>query len=68
MGIPGFFATLLRKYNRKKIIIHKIGKDVDWFYIDANCLFHPQCFKVLYYFKETKSREKLEKIMMERIW
>jgi 5'-3' exonuclease len=47
MGIPGFFAWLLKKYRRNTITIQNIGTNVDSLYVDANCMLHPSCFKVL---------------------
>jgi len=45
MGVPGFFAWLLKYKNN--IIIEKIDVKVDCLYFDANCLFHPKCFEML---------------------
>jgi len=44
MGLPWFFAYLLRNH---KNIISNPKKDVDILYLDANCLIHPQCQKIL---------------------
>lgn len=44
MGVPAFFRKLTRKY---KLIRKSMEKPVGTLYIDANCLFHPQCFKEL---------------------
>ena len=44
MGVPSFFRKLIKKH---KIISYNIDKQVKSLYIDANCLFHPQCFKEL---------------------
>jgi 5'-3' exonuclease len=47
MGVPGFFSWILR-HTSSNNIIHKILKaNVDGLYIDANCLFHPVCNKIL---------------------
>lgn len=69
MGVPGFFAWLLRKYRRNNIIISELphGSKVKELFIDANCLFHPQCFKVLDHIPKWKSRKALESKMMKRI-
>lgn len=69
MGVPGFFSWLLRHYKEHKIVRHDLEKKPKVLYIDSNCLFHPQCFKVLdYYNADTKiSLEKLEKKMFQRI-
>ena len=45
MGVPGAFAYFLRNY--KKYILNTDQIKVDYFFIDANCLIHPQCFKIL---------------------
>lgn len=44
MGIPGFFIWLVKKY---KIISYKLNKDVDYLFLDTNCLIHPQTQKTL---------------------
>lgn len=66
MGVPGFFAWLVKNYNRD-IIINEIHREIDNLYIDANCLFHPQCFKVLAEMKDCKNESELEKNMMDTI-
>jgi 5'-3' exonuclease len=70
MGVPGFFAWLLKKYKSNNIITNNIADVIDILYIDANCLFHPQCHKVLnYYIEKGKHIEldKLESKMIARI-
>lgn len=67
MGVPGFFSWLLKNYQKNKIISYQIDGDVDILYIDANCAFHPQCFKVLGHYKNSLSLEKLENKMIKRI-
>ena len=67
MGVPGFFAWLLKNYKNSNIIKTNIENNIDILYLDANCLFHPQCFKVLEHVKNWKDREKLENKMMTRI-
>jgi 5'-3' exonuclease len=70
MGVPGFFSWLLRNYkNKKDIITYDLPENtsIDNFYIDANCLFHPQCFKVIELLDDWKSESKLETKMMNRI-
>lgn len=55
MGVPGFFLWLLKKHKGFKFVFNKSDnksddnsmEDVDALLIDANCLLHPQCFKVL---------------------
>ena len=57
MGVPKFFLWLVKKYkntnfiftkdaNTPKIIMSDID-DMDYLLIDANCLFHPECFKTI---------------------
>ena len=65
MGLPGFFSYLLKNY-KNKILLKQINKNVDYFYIDANCLFHPECAKIKEHFLDLKNDE-LEKHMMTRI-
>jgi len=67
MGVPGFFAWLLRKYKSSEIIIREIHETVDILYIDANCLFHPQCFKVLNFYGNKLEYDKLIDKMIRRI-
>lgn len=66
MGVPGFFTWLINHYKENVLISDNLDIKVDTLYIDANCLFHPQCFKIL-----EKSTEldvnKLENMMIERI-
>jgi len=66
MGVPGFFAWLIRK-TKNNIIQQSISKTIDYLYIDANCLFHPQCFKILDHFDDIKNIDDLEKKMIQRI-
>ncbi len=47
MGVPGFFKWLLKKYGRKNIVCSQIHTKVKILYLDANCLIHPQCRKVI---------------------
>ena len=69
MGVPGFFAWLLRKYKKNDMIISTLPKNekVKYLFIDANCLFHPQCFKVLGVMKDWKNKTTLENKMMKQI-
>jgi 5'-3' exoribonuclease 1 len=67
MGVPGFFAWLLKNYKSANIITSKIDISVDNLYLDANCLFHPQCYKVLDFYENKLTVEKLENKMFQRI-
>ena len=50
MGVPGFFAWILKNCNDFNII-KQILLDIDILYLDTNCLLHPQCLYVLEKFK-----------------
>ena len=68
MGVPGFFAWLLKNYKKNEIIQKNLEKKIKILYIDANCLFHPQCFKILESFPDlTDNITKLESYMIRRI-
>lgn len=64
MGVPAFFRKLITKY---KVLSDNIDGKIDVFYIDANCLFHPQCFKVLDENKNLKDQDKLFTKMKDSI-
>ena len=66
MGVPGFFAWLLKNYKNKKIITHSIEKKVDTLYLDANCLIHPQCFKTLDQYSHLNNDASLQRKMIKR--
>ena len=66
MGVPKFFAWLLRKYKNKEIVFQKQTKKLDWLLIDTNCLIHPTCFKVLAE-EQTSNMETLEKKMVNAV-
>lgn len=65
MGVPSFFRKLTQKYPH--IIKSNPNKRIKALYIDANCLFHPQCFKVLDIYKNINNKNKLFKLMATRI-
>ena len=69
MGVPGFFAWVLKNYKKNNIVINSIDVDggIDVLYLDANCLFHPQCFKTLEHFADWTNESIIEKKMMKRI-
>jgi len=67
MGVPGFFAWILKRYRNNKIILNKIDRQIKRLYIDANCLFHPQSQKVVEYYKEIQDNNKLENKIIKRI-
>ena len=62
MGVPGFFAWLLKKY-KHNILLNTL-KDIDELYIDMNCLLHPSCFKILNNYTGNNIIQ-LEKLMMK---
>jgi len=66
MGVPGFFAWLLRNNIHNNIILNKLD-NIDCLYFDANCLFHPKCFDVLKLYSNITDINKLEKLMIDRI-
>jgi 5'-3' exonuclease len=53
MGVPKFFAWLMKKYKNSNIIFEKentndkVVNNIDWLLLDTNCLIHPVCFKIL---------------------
>jgi 5'-3' exonuclease len=65
MGLPGFFAWILRHY-AKEILSVCLKDRPKYLYIDANCLFHPECFKILEGFPNA-SLDELKKYMFQRI-
>jgi 5'-3' exoribonuclease 2 len=67
MGVPGFFKWLQKNYKKNDLILPSIKKKVNVLYLDANCLFHPQCFKTLDHFPDWKTTDLLEKKMFKRI-
>jgi len=69
MGVPGFFAWILKNYKKYDtgIITSDIDSVIDILYLDYNCLLHPQCFKELDRHVNWTDQYKLENLMMERI-
>jgi 5'-3' exonuclease len=50
MGVPKFFAWLIKNYKKDKIVFQKEKEEtepIDWLLIDTNCMLHPKCFEVL---------------------
>jgi 5'-3' exonuclease len=66
MGVPGFFAWISAKF-KKKIILKYIDDRPEYLYIDANCLFHPEFFKILENCNDVTELEQLEKMIFQRI-
>ena len=68
MGVPGFFAWLLKQDIKKSIILKELtDKKIQGLYLDSNCLFHPQCFKLLSFYPNETDITKLENLMIKRI-
>ena len=74
MGVPGFFKWLWDKYRRTNFVFQKSNKldpslqeeinTIDYLLIDANCLIHPTCFKVLAENPDFTNQDNLENKMM----
>lgn len=65
MGVPGFFAWIIKHF-KNRILTKTLPKNTDILYIDANCLFHPECYQIIENV-ETTDIKKLENMMFERI-
>ena len=65
MGVPGFFLWLLKNHKKDKFIYDNI-ENIDALMLDANCMLHPQCFKILDLYKDNLSMDfdKLEDKMI----
>ena len=66
MGVPGFFAWLLKNNTHNNIVLNNL-ENINCLYFDANCLFHPKCFDILKLHHTENNIDKLEKLMMDRI-
>lgn len=67
MGVPAMFRKILDLYKRKKILMSDLPKRASRLYLDSNCAFHPQCFKLLKYFPDENNIDNLENKMIKRI-
>jgi 5'-3' exoribonuclease 4 len=67
MGVPGFFIWLWNKYRDEKFLLSNPINKVNDLLIDANCLIHPQCFKVLNENENWKDIDELEEKMIKQI-
>jgi 5'-3' exoribonuclease 2 len=57
MGVPGFFLWLMKNYKNEGFVFNKTKiseikakseiNNIDYFLIDANCLIHPVCYKII---------------------
>jgi 5'-3' exonuclease len=68
MGVPSFFAWLLRKF-KNKILSKSLpgGAKPNYLYLDANCLFHPECAKIKDFYLIETDTDELETKMFKRI-
>ena len=72
MGVPGFLLWFLKKHKDIKFLFDNLeNKEVpidnfEALMIDANCLLHPMCFKVLADNPELKNQHKLEELMINK--
>ena len=78
MGVPGFFMWLLKNYKKEGFVINKTKLDsnsdilndinnIDYFLIDANCLIHPVCYKVIADNPDLNDNDKLEDKMINAV-
>ena len=72
MGVPGFFAWILKNYKKSKMVTNVTSnqdlKDkVSNLFIDTNCLIHPQCFAILNENKDLKNIDRLENKMINQV-
>lgn len=78
MGVPGFFAWLLRnkkKLSTKKLIIDDVNKKIKYLMLDTNCLLHPCIAHILDKYNNKQIvlnskksiREQLEVLIWDRI-
>ena len=72
MGVPGFLLWFLKKHKDIKFLFDNLDTDqvpienFDALMIDANCLLHPMCFKVLADNPEISNQNKLEELMIKK--
>jgi 5'-3' exonuclease len=67
MGVPGFFSWLSKKYDNIIFNKSKLNNKYDILLIDANCLIHPCCFKILADNLQWKSQDELENKMFDYV-
>jgi len=73
MGVPGFFLWLMKSYKNEGFVFNKAKltdldflneiNNIDYFLIDANCLIHPVCFKVIAENQDVTNNDILENKM-----
>jgi 5'-3' exonuclease len=71
MGVPGFFLWLMKNYKKDGFVFKQNDQrfkseveNIDYFLIDANCLIHPVCFRIIAENPELYDNEKLEDKMI----
>lgn len=78
MGVPGFFAWLLKNKNKlgaSNLILSQLDIQIDWLMLDTNCLLHPCISHVIEKYKNNllnidktiDIRTQLEKIIWDNI-
>jgi 5'-3' exonuclease len=74
MGVPGFFLWLMKNYKKDGFVFKKNDQrfkseieNIDYFLIDANCLIHPVCFRIIAENPELYDNEKLEDKMIAAV-
>lgn len=67
MGVPGFFASLIKKYNFVVPYILDNYIDCNELYFDTNCLIHPVCMDVFKNHSEQNNNDLEEKMIKEVI-
>jgi 5'-3' exoribonuclease 2 len=68
MGVPRFFKWLIDNYPENRIIMSDLNDTkIDRLFLDANGIFHPQCFKTIASYPDLTNVAKLEKLMIKRI-
>jgi 5'-3' exonuclease len=72
MGVPGFFAWILKNYKKSNMITNisknnELKDKVSNIFLDLNCLIHPQCFAILFENKDLKNIDRLESKMINQV-
>ncbi len=75
MGVPSFFNWIIKNKKIDNLIIDEIAKNIDYLFIDTNCLMHPCVNKIIDKYKNNSLtingdeplRTQLEKYIMEDI-
>lgn len=67
MGVPGFFAWLIKSPQTPKIVNPNLEEVISKFYLDFNCMIHPVCQKVISELVSKIDNNKLETLMIKEI-